>query len=319
MKRFDELVRLEKIVNTSMPLLTMEVLNTVKVKDKTFPIISLCIGPDDKSLPTFGLFGGVHGLEKVGTHVILYYLESLIEQLKWDQELQNRFKTMRLVSIPMINPAGVYLNTRCNANGVDLMRNAPVEATSKTPFLVGGQTYSNKLPWYRGDLTKLEVESQALVDFVKAEMFESTFSLALDIHSGFGIQDRLWYPYAKTTDAFPLASKALDFAKLLDKSHPFHIYKMEPQSMSYCTNGDLWDYLFDLHYQKEQGKKTFIPWCLEMGSWTWIKKNPRQLFSSLGPFNPIKVHRYQRIMRRHYNLIDFFSKASNNFMAWSTT
>ncbi|MCB0348564.1 MAG: zinc carboxypeptidase, partial [Bdellovibrionales bacterium] len=132
----------------------------------------------------------------------------------------------------------------------------------------------------------------------------------------FGLRDRLWYPYAKTKKPFPLEPTALTFKILIDKAHPFHVYKVEPQSHSYTTHGDLWDYLFDMNHSTNPNN-IFIPWCLEMGSWTWIRKNPLQLFSSLGPFHPMKPHRYQRIMRRHYNLLDIFSRACLNFKAWS--
>ncbi|MCB0349461.1 MAG: zinc carboxypeptidase, partial [Bdellovibrionales bacterium] len=246
MNDFEELSRITKIANISSPHLKVSSLGDIKVKNSNLPILSFCVGPDDPSLPTFGLFGGVHGLEKVGTHIVLYYLESLLQQLKWDENLQKQFKSMRLVSIPMINPAGVYLKTRSNGNGVDLMRNAPVESTEKVPYLIGGQSYSNRLPWYRGDTNNMETETLAVINFVKKEMFSSTFSMALDIHSGFGLRDRLWYPYAKTKKPFPLEPTALSFKNLIDKAHPFHVYKVEPQSHSYTTHGDLWDYLFDM-------------------------------------------------------------------------
>lgn len=34
-------------------------------------------------------------------------------------------------------------------------------------------------------------------------------------------------------------------------------------------------------------------------------KNPRQLFSRHGMFNPIKAHRIKRVLRRHADLLDF--------------
>lgn len=316
MSQFPELQRILELSKTKNPLVKSEVLAEVFFAGGSFPIYSFVIGSEDKTLPTFGLFGGVHGLEKVGTHLSLHHLESLIKQLEWDSELQERFKKCRLVSIPMVNPWGVYSYRRSNANGVDLMRNAPVEAKSKTPFLLGGHRISNKLPWYRGE-GRLEVESKALVDFVKKEMFESEYSISLDIHSGFGTQDRLWYPYAKTIEPFPLLDEALKFKSLFEKAFPNHVYLIEPQALSYTTNGDLWDYLFDEHYAVNKNKKTYIPWCLEMGSWIWIKKNPRQLFSMLGAFNPIIPHRYKRIMRRHYVLLDFYMRSTLNYKNWN--
>lgn len=314
MHNFPELQRILDLSKVQTSLVRSEVLADVRVGNKTYPIHGFVIGSQDKNVPTFGLFGGVHGLEKIGTHLALHHLESLIKQLEWDSELQERFQKLRLVSIPMVNPWGVTSYRRSNPNGVDLMRNAPVEAETKTPFLLGGHHISNKLPWYRGE--GLEIESQTLINFVKKEMFEAEYSVSLDLHSGFGVKDRLWYPYAKTSSDFPLVKEALRFKKLFEESFPNHVYLIEPQSLSYTTNGDLWDYLFDEHYAVNKNKRIYIPWCLEMGSWIWIKKNPKQLFSLLGAFNPILPHRYKRIMRRHYILLDFFMRSTLNHKNW---
>jgi hypothetical protein len=317
MASFEELQRLEKVYSYKNPLVKVETLGSIKVKDFNFPLVSIQIGTDDKTKPTFGLFAGVHGLEKIGTHVALHFLEVILEQLQWDEELQNRFQKTRLVAIPMVNPGGVYLGRRSNPNGVDIMRNAPVEADGNAPFMLSGQKYTKHLPWFRGDASEMETETKTVIKFVKDQMFESQFSFSLDIHSGFGVQDRLWYPYAKTTAPFPLLEEALKFKAHIDKSFPNHVYKIEPQAKNYTTHGDVWDYLFDMHFEKNRKEKIYIPWCLEMGSWIWIKKNPMQLFSSLGPFNPIKPHRYKRIMRRHFILLDFFLRSVMNYNKWS--
>lgn len=315
MSNFPELKRIVELSKIQSAFIRSVVLSEVKSGDEVYPIHGFVIGTQDKNAPTFGIFGGVHGLEKVGTHVALHHLESIASQLKWDEDLQKSFSNCRLVSIPMLNPWGVRHFRRSNPNGVDLMRNSPVEAATKPPFLVGGQRYSNKLPWYRGS-GELELESKTLIDFVRREMFESKFSISLDLHSGFGTKDRLWYPYAKTTEAFPLVREAKKFQKLFEDSFPNHIYNIEPQALSYTTHGDLWDYLFDEHYEKNKNQKIYIPWCLEMGSWMWVKKNPRQLFSALGAFNPILPHRYKRIMRRHYVLLDFFLRSTAHYKNW---
>ncbi len=315
---FPEQTRLELLADVGRPYAQVEVLGRTLAGNREFPIYSFKIGSDNPEHPTFGLFGGVHGLERVGTHVALAYLESIVAQLRWDQDLKERFKHIRLVSIPLINPGGMYLGTRCNPNGVDIMRNSPVEAMGDTQPLLAGHRISPKLPWYRGaEGREMELESKILADFVEKEMFQAQSSLALDIHSGFGFQDRLWYPYAKTKAPFPRLSEVENLKRLLDSSYPNHIYRVEPQSINYTTHGDMWDYLFDQHLAKNGvGDKVFIPWTLEIGSWLWIRKNPRQLFSALGPFNPIKVHRRRRTMRRHLPLLDFMLRAVNNYPAW---
>jgi hypothetical protein len=55
---------------------------------------------------------------------------------------------------------------------------------------------------------------------------------------------------------------------------------------------------------------------LELGSWLWIRKNPRQLFSRHGIFNPIKAHRTKRVLRRHSDLLDFLTRAAFAAPRW---
>ena len=55
---------------------------------------------------------------------------------------------------------------------------------------------------------------------------------------------------------------------------------------------------------------------LELGSWRWIRKNPRQLFSRLGMFNPVKAHRTERVLRRHTNFLDFLTRAAFASQRW---
>jgi hypothetical protein len=60
----------------------------------------------------------------------------------------------------------------------------------------------------------------------------------------------------------------------------------------------------------------FLPLTLEMGSWLWVKKNPRQLFSRDGIFNPLIAHRQQRVLRRHLPLLDFTFRAAASSARW---
>ena len=55
---------------------------------------------------------------------------------------------------------------------------------------------------------------------------------------------------------------------------------------------------------------------LELGSWLWIRKNPRQLLSRHGIFNPIKAHRIKRVLRRHADLLDFLTRAAYAAPSW---
>ena len=195
------------------------------------------------------------------------------------------------------------------------MRNAPVEAEDENnnSFLLSGHRYSNKLPWFRGvEGAPLEKESYTLIEYVKDQMFQAETAISVDFHSGFGMVDRFWYPYAKSIHDFPSIKEVLSLKDLIDETLQHHIYKIESQSQSYTTHGDLWDYIYELHQESKSDSQVLLPFTLEMGSWNWVRKNPKQIFSALGMFNPMIEHRFERTMRRHWPLIDFLFTATRN-------
>jgi hypothetical protein len=98
------------------------------------------------------------------------------------------------------------------------------------------------------------------------------------------------------------------------QSHSHHRYIFEPQSLQYLTHGDLWDYLYSQSLLTPE--HVFLPLTLEMGSWLWVKKNPRQLFSRHGIFNPLIEHRQQRVLRQHQMLLDFLARAACGSAMW---
>jgi hypothetical protein len=59
-----------------------------------------------------------------------------------------------------------------------------------------------------------------------------------------------------------------------------------------------------------------MPLTLEMGSWLWIKKNPRQAQSRHGLFNPLIEHRQQRVLRRHVAWLEFMARAVQSHLRW---
>lgn len=284
---------------------------------RDFPIYSFCFGTQDPSAPCIVLTGGVHGLEKIGTLILLSYLDTLLNLSTWDRSLKMMLERCRLVVIPIVNPVGMYLGKRSNGNDVDLMRNAPIDADTRPTFLVGGHRISRHLPWYRGKKNlPMEPESQAVADIVARECFGRPFSLVLDIHSGFGLNDRLWFPYAYTKKPFEDVEYVYLLKKLLNTSYPNNIYTIEPQTRHYVTNGDLWDHVF-IESRKQGRTGPLLPLTLEIGSWSWIKKNPKQIFDVLGIYNPILPHRRRRAIRRHIWLIDFLLRAAFSYQDWA--
>lgn len=309
------LQEIETLVNRSNGLAQLFALGKINHMESELPLYAVVLGNRAPGAPTLGLFGGIHGVERIGTEVVLAYMHSLIEGAGWFDAIHAQLEQVRLVFMPLVNPGGMCRNLRCNPAGIDLMRNAPIDAEEKVPFLLGGQRISHHLPWYRGKPDEpMQIEAEAVCEIVEKYLLPSEFSIALDCHSGYGHSDYIWFPYAYSRRPFEHATEVRCLAKLFTRIYPNHtIYKIEPQSHHYTTHGDLWDHLY---LKSETYPGTFLPLTLEMGSWSWIKKNPRQLFRFTNLFNPVLPHRHQRILRRHLILIEFLLKAVANSSNW---
>jgi hypothetical protein len=310
-----ELTELTALIEEGGSHLSARTLCEVQVGGRTLPVQAISLGNPSRDVPAVGFFGGVHGLERIGAEVVMAYLSSLVRRLAWDTGLHRQLEQLRMVFMPLVNPGGLLLGTRANPRGVDLMRNAPIEAREPVPFLIGGQRLSPGLPWYRGAAdAPMEAESTALCTLVEEELSSRAFSLAIDCHSGFGARDRIWFPLAHSAAPIAHLPELHALQAIFSQSHVHHQYVFEPQSLQYLTHGDLWDHLY-LRAAADPGR-TFLPLTLEMGSWLWIKKNPKQLFNRFGIFNPLISHRQHRVMRRHLSLLDFFTRAAASHQRW---
>ena len=304
---FDEYDELTAILNFGGDRLDVLSRGEVRSGAQTFQIYTASIGSREPDAPAVGFFAGIHGLERIGSQVVLHYLRALLFRLEWDALLKHQLQKIRLVFMPIVNPGGMFAHSRANPNGVDLMRNAPQRAQGRVPFLAGGQTISRHLPWFCGEPgAQMQAESSALLHVVQTELAARPFSLALDCHSGYGFNDSIWFPYARTRQLMPQLAEMFTLMTMLEQSLPHHAYSFEPQSNQYLLHGDLWDHAYD---QSPAGH-IFLPMTLELGSWLWIRKNPRQLFSRHGFFNPIKAHRVKRVLRRHADLLDFLARVA---------
>lgn len=310
-----ELLELRRLADLAGPHVQQRVLCEVAVGERRLPVLAFVFGSAKPDAPAVGFFGGVHGLERIGTEVAIAYLRSIVMRLQWDDLLHRQLDAMRLVFVPLVNPGGLWMGTRGNPQGVDLMRNAPVESVERVPYLIGGQRISAALPWYRGARgAPMEREADALCGIVESELLGRPFSIAVDCHSGFGLTDRLWFPFAHTPRPIPHLAEMHAFAEILDQTLVHHRYVLEPQSRQYLAHGDLWDHLYLSACSRPAG--VFLPLTLEMGSWIWVKKNPRQIFSRHGIFNPMIEHRQQRVLRRHLGWLDFVTRAAFSHERW---
>lgn len=311
MQPLPELEELECVLQLGAPWLQVR----TAARSGSLPVYCATLGSADPAAPAVGFFGGVHGLERIGAQVVIAWLHSLVMRLQWDAALHRQLEDLRLVFMPLVNPGGMQRGTRANPAGVDLMRNAPVDARDAVAPLVGGQRISPGLPWYRGAPgAPMEAESAAVCELVARELLDRPFSLALDCHSGFGMRDRVWFPFAHRRSPIPHLAQLHALYEIFEGSNSHHPYIFEPQSRQYLAHGDLWDYLYLRACERRQG--VFLPLTLEMGSWLWVKKNPRQLLSRHGIFNPLIGHRQQRVLRRHLPLLEFTLRAASGWKRW---
>jgi len=310
-----ELAELDRLADLLEPRARIRVLERVLHDGVAYPIVGISIGPDDPTLPVLAIVGGVHGLERIGTEVALAYLHTLAERLSWDELLISALSSVRIVMIPLVNPVGMKLGRRSNGRGVDLMRNAPPIPGARGALLLGGQRISRSLPWFMGDGT-MEPEARALCRFIEREVLQSRAAIAIDCHSGFGLVDRLWFPYAHSRRPFPGLAGVVGLYKLLERTFPHHVYRLEPQAQAYTIVGDVWDHLYERHRARTDAG-FFLPLTLEMGSWNWVRKNPAQITNALGSFNPMVPHRKDRTLRRHIPLFDFLLSAVASHERWN--
>lgn len=321
-KMLPELEMLEKMLSSAHSAILRDfTLDVLEAKGSRYPLRAVALGSDRPDAPVFAIIGGIHGLERIGSQVVLSYLNSLLERLSWSKALQRQLEKVRILVVPVMNPVGVAFGIRANGNGVDLMRNAPIESPHALPFF-GGHRLGPRLLYYRGPENQpMERELQALQSFFDKNTSASPAVLSLDVHSGFGGMDRVWFPFAKEPSPFPLLPETAALLESFEAAFPNHLYRFEPQSTSYCTHGDFWDYLFE-RFQSPEGAvagkpRAFLPLTLEMGSWLWMKKNPTQMFSFFGVFDPIKPHRRKRVQRRHLPFLDFLKDAAESFENWA--
>ncbi|AOY89774.1 zinc carboxypeptidase [Marinobacter salinus] len=310
-----EMVQLERILAEAPELVTASVVGRIPLRGLSLPIYRADIGSSSPDVPAVLLVGGVHGLERIGSQVVMAWLESVLARTRWDESLRQLLKKVRITVLPILNPGGMYLNQRSNPQGVDLMRNAPITAQDRSAFMLGGQRLSSKLPWYTGDPEQgMEPENQVLESVIRELLPGRPFSVALDCHSGFGWQDQIWFPYAYRRRPMRRIESMMALKLTWEKAYPNHDYRFEPQSRHYLTHGDLWDYFYKEINRENSG--VFLPLTLEMGSWRWIRKRPRQLLRLDGLFNPLAPHRHKRVLRSHLTWIDFLVNAAASHENW---
>ncbi|WP_128596456.1 M14 family zinc carboxypeptidase, partial [Paraburkholderia kirstenboschensis] len=134
---FAEYEDLRAILDQGSASFAIRTLCETTVRGRRFGVHTASIGSTDPQAPAIGFFGGIHGLERIGSQLVLDYMRALLARLEWDELLVRQLQSIRLIFVPIVNPGGMWAATRANPNGVDLMRNAPQNADERVPLLAG--------------------------------------------------------------------------------------------------------------------------------------------------------------------------------------
>ena len=86
-KHLPELIELERILAEAPAQFSTEVSASISVDSLELPIYRIDVGNAPADRPALLLLGGVHGLERIGTQVVLAWLRSLANRLRWDEHL----------------------------------------------------------------------------------------------------------------------------------------------------------------------------------------------------------------------------------------
>ena len=160
-KSFPELAQLEQIIAQLGDRAQVEIVEHIAYQGRQFPVYCITLGSRAPGRAGYRLFRRCAWPGENWLAGPAGVFANHCATAHWDKEFAARLEKSRLVFMPIVNPAGVFRGSRCNANGVDLMRNAPTEGVGKIK-LYSGHRISPRLPWYRGEQTHMEKEALAL-------------------------------------------------------------------------------------------------------------------------------------------------------------
>ena len=106
-KKLPEMVELERLLEKLGSRARVQTLGYAQSGELSFPLYAIALGPEDPSVPSVALFAGVHGLERIGSQVVISFLQTIVQLLDWDKSLQEQLERTRLLFMPIVNPGGM--------------------------------------------------------------------------------------------------------------------------------------------------------------------------------------------------------------------
>jgi carboxypeptidase D len=156
-------------------------LNTLgqSVQGRELWAVLITDNPDEEEdEPEFKYVSTMHGDESLGTEMCLYFIDMLLKEYGQNDRITDLVDSTAIWIVPLMNPDGLELGRRANANGMDLNRSFP-------------QLFSGHLNVFDGgplDASNRQPEVQHIMNWT----VENSFVLAANFHTGSLVVN---YPY----------------------------------------------------------------------------------------------------------------------------
>ena len=133
---------------------------------------------EEEDEPEFKYVSTIHGDENLATEMCLYFIDLLLTSYETDERITNLVDSTAIWIVPLMNPDGLELSRRQNANGIDLNRNFPLLTDSSLNIFTGEPL----------DALNRQPEVQHIMNWT----VENSFVLSANIHTGALL---ICYPY----------------------------------------------------------------------------------------------------------------------------
>ncbi len=216
------------------------------------PLIAYCFGSKDTTKPELLITALHHSREPATITSLLFFLKSLFEKAKnEDEEALYLLNNRRIWIIPVLNPDGYFYNQmrypkggglwrknrrpiNSTDTGVDLNRNyGPYEFWNANN---NGSSTNPKNETYRGPAPFSEPELQALRNFC----LRRNFQLAFNLHTYGGM---LIYPYSALSTETPDSSWYRSFGMYIQQLNSYY-FGTDRQTVGYPTRGSSDDWFY---------------------------------------------------------------------------
>jgi carboxypeptidase D len=203
------------------------------VQGRDLWVLRITDNPDtEEDEPEFKYVSTIHGNEPVGTELLLYLIDLLLNSYGQDTRITNLVNNTDISIMPLLNPDGLENNTRFNANGYDLNRSFPAYPADFTGNVFDGESIN---------MMGYPIEVREVMQW----SLDSSFTLSANFHGGAILVN---YPYDDNGTASGIPAPSPDDAlfrniSLRYSSHNLPMYNSpnDPQApRDGITNGAAW-------------------------------------------------------------------------------